>query len=339
MAATCRGIDVSSYQSAQNWAALVRGGLTYAAAKASEGEHTHDPRYRMHMDGMRGAAVLPQAYHYAWPNQDARTEADNYLAAVRPDAEAVAGFVHFLDLERRTDGKNYAGMTAVGIRAYAEAWIDRVKAAHPRQRVGCYTSAADIAAGHYPRNSDFLFYPAYPAGPLNWTQAEQRARPNPGRPPLFWQFASSPTDRSICYMTPAAYRAWAGHQEDDVPLTDADVQKIVKGILDADSIPASRVLPNADAKTNHTWTVRYALQTAVESARRAQQAAEKATTQLAAQGAAVTALAAQLGKGRDVAAIVAAVQAAVDKAVPAALADQVIDVTVHDAIPPAPAKS
>jgi GH25 family lysozyme M1 (1,4-beta-N-acetylmuramidase) len=217
MAATSRGIDVSGYQGAQDWAALVRGGLTYAAAKASEGEHTHDPHYRLHMDGMRGAAVLPQAYHYAWPNQDAHAEADNYLSAVHADASEVAGFVHFLDLERRTDGANYAGVSASQIRAYAEAWIDRVKAACPRQRVGCYTSASDIAAGHYPRNADFLFYPAYPAGPLNWTQAEQRSRPNPGVTPLFWQFASSPTDRSICYMTPAAYKTWAGHQEDDMP--------------------------------------------------------------------------------------------------------------------------
>jgi lysozyme len=222
MAATSRGLDVSSYQGPQDWAALVRGGVTYAAAKASEGEHTHDPRYRMHMDGMRGAGVLPQGYHYAWPNQSARAEADNYLAAVHADASEVTGYVHWLDLERRTDGRNYAGMSAAGIRAYAEAWVDRVKAAFPRQRVGCYTSADDITHGHYPRNSDFLFYPAYPSGPLNWTQAEQRSRPRPGgMTPLFWQFASSPTDRSIAYMTPAAYKAWAGHQEvPDVQLSD-----------------------------------------------------------------------------------------------------------------------
>lgn len=292
MAATSRCIDVSSYQGAQDWKALAAGGLTAVQVKASEGEHTHDAHYRMHMDGVLSvSSLLPQAYHFAWPNQDAHAEADNYIGVVEHDAEAHPAFVHWLDLERRSDGANYAGRSSSQIRAYAEAWIDRVKAAFPRQRVGCYTSGSDIAAGRYPRNSDALWYPAYPAGALSYTQAEQRSRPAPGGVrALFWQFTSSPLDRSICYLTPAQLRTWAGAEEDDMPLTDADVKKIVTALLDADTIPASRVLPNADSKTNPTWTVRYALQTAVESARSAQQTAQQAVAQTAGMGAALAAL-------------------------------------------------
>lgn len=221
MAAISRFIDVSSFQGAQDWAALARGGLTGAMVKATEGQHTHDPHYRMHMDGLTGAGVLPSAYHFGHPNQDAHAEAANYVGVVKADADRHAGFVHWLDLERETSGENYAGVSAAGIRAWAEAWIDRVKAAFPHQRVGCYTSAADIAAGHYPRNSDALWYPAYPAGLLSYTQAEQRTRPVIGGiRALFWQFTSTPIDRSICYMTPAAFKAWAGVptvREDDMP--------------------------------------------------------------------------------------------------------------------------
>jgi GH25 family lysozyme M1 (1,4-beta-N-acetylmuramidase) len=231
MAATSRGIDVSSYQGTQDWKALAAGGLTFAQVKASEGEHTHDTRYRAHMDGVLSvAALLPGAYHYGWPTQDPHAEADNYLSAVSRDADAHPAFIHWLDLERRSDGANYAGRTSGQIRAYAEAWIDRVRAAHPHQRVGCYTSGSDIAAGHYPRNSDALWYPAYPAGAMTYTQAEQRTRPAPsGVKALFWQFTSTPIDRSICYMTPAALRSWAGG--DDMPLTPADIKAVAAEVV------------------------------------------------------------------------------------------------------------
>lgn len=315
MAAISRGIDVSSYQGAQDWAALARGGLTCAWVKAGEGARTRDDHYRMHMDGILAvSSLLPGGYHFAWPNQDARADADNYVSIVRQDAEAHPAFMHWLDLERRVDGANYAGCTAAQVRAYAEAWVARVRAAFPHQRVGVYTSAADIAAGHYPRNSDALWYPAYPAGPLTYTQAEQRTRPAPGGIRAFgWQFTSTPLDRSIIYMTPAALRSWAGG--DDMPLTDADVQKVVKALLDADAIPASRVLPNSDAKTNTTWTVRYTLQTAVESARAAQQAAQTAVAQGAATAAALAAL------QHDGGLTAAEIQAAAEAGAHAALAE------------------
>jgi GH25 family lysozyme M1 (1,4-beta-N-acetylmuramidase) len=301
MAAISRGIDVSSYQGRQDWAALARGGLSFAQVKASEGQHTRDDHYRMHMDGILSvASLLPQAYHYAWPNQDAHREADNYLGAVSDDADAHPGFVHWLDLERRTDGANYAGRSGAQIRAWAEAWIDRVRAAHPRQRVGCYTSGEDIRRGHYPRNSDALWYPAYPSGAMSYTQAEQRARPAPsGVRALFWQFTSTPLDRSICYMTPAALRAWAGVpqtvQEDDMPLTDDDVRRIARQVVTG---AAGMHAPDDRA-------VDWALSSWVQAIYRQQ----------AAQGAAITALAQQLGQGRDVDTIVAAVNDAIANAV------------------------
>jgi GH25 family lysozyme M1 (1,4-beta-N-acetylmuramidase) len=246
MAATSRGIDVSSYQGKQDWKALAAGGLTFAQVKASEGEHSHDDHYRMHMDGILAVpSLLPQAYHYGWPTQDAHVEADNYLSAVSEDADRHPAFVHWLDLERRTDGANYAGRTSNQIRAWAEAWIDRVKAAHPRQRVGCYTSGDDIKTGRYPRNADALWYPAYPAGAMTYTQAEQRSRPAPhGVEALLWQFTSTPVDRSICYMTPAALRTWAGAtvQEDDMPLTPADIKAVAAEVVKELTAPDARDL-------------------------------------------------------------------------------------------------
>lgn len=323
MAATSRFIDVSSYQGAQDWKALAAGGLTGAQVKASEGEHTHDDHYRIHMDGILSVpSLLPQAYHYGWPTQDAHAEADNYLSAVGRDADAHAGFVHWLDLERRTDGANYAGRTSGQIRAWAEAWISRVRAAHPHQRVGCYTSAADIKAGRYPGNSDALWYPAYPSGAMTYTQAEQRSRPNPGVQPLFWQFTSTPIDRSICYMTPAALRTWAGAattvRETDVQLTDK--YTVHKGVW-SDGDQTATVgdwIAYGNLKGEATYKLVKAL-----------------SVQVAGQNAAITALAKQLGSGKDVGTIVAAVQQAI--------ADEVVRVEIatvpDDSTPTTAAKS
>lgn len=258
MAATSRGIDVSDFQGAQDWKALVKGGLTFAMVKATEGEHTHFDHYATHMSGMLAAGVLPGAYHYAWPNQSATVEADNYIGAVKADAAKHPGFTHWLDQERRTDGANYAGVNAAQIKAYATAWVARVKAAFPHQRVGVYTSGSDISAAHYPANSDALWYPAYPAGAMSYTQAEQRSRPAPsGVKALFWQFTSTPIDRSICYMTPAQLRTWAGAEEDDVALTAAqaaalaaipDMQKQLNSLHG--NVMAIGSLDEKDAKGN-----------------------------------------------------------------------------------------
>lgn len=314
MAATSRGIDVSDYQGAQDWQALVRSGVTFAMVKATEGEHTRFDHYPMHMAGMLAAGVLPGAYHYAWPNQDPRAEADNYIAAVREDAEAHPGFMHWLDQERREDGKNYAGVTNAQIRAYATAWVARVKAAFPRQRVGVYTSGSDITAAHYPANSDALWYPAYPAGAMTYTQAEQRTRPAPGGiKALFWQFTSTPIDRSICYLTPAALRAWAGAtvQEDDMP----SAQEIAAAVA---AYPL--VSPTSGEKHSLATFVRYQDQHYAAIMQR-----------LAAMDATISTLAGLVGKSVDTKAVIAAVTEAIADAVVH------VDVDVTGAASPAPA--
>ncbi|WP_206306197.1 glycoside hydrolase family 25 protein [Streptomyces humi] len=334
--ATCRGIDLSVYQPAQDWKAREAEGVVFAFAKASEGEHTHDARFAQHITGIIGAGLVPGAYHFAWPNQDVAAEAANYTAAVRPHAGP--GFVHWLDLERRSDGANYAGVTAGGIRAYATAWIAQVQAAFPGQRVGVYTSASDLAAGHAPATVP-LWYPAYPwSGATPYARAEARPQPSPsGRAPLFWQFTSTPLDRSICYLSESALRAWAAGTETDMPLTTDDVNKVAaavvaklvagggvletqdvskvaaaaaKAVLTMDGVIAAPA-DAPDVKTNPFW----ALQSYVKDTNarlRLVQATE------AAQSAAITQLAgavAAFDKTIDAAALVASVTAAIEAAV------------------------
>ncbi|MFM9613923.1 GH25 family lysozyme [Streptomyces niveiscabiei] len=213
MTSTSRGLDVSAYQGTQDWAKLKSDGLTFAFAKASEGEKSRDARFAIHIKGIKGAGLVAGAYHFAWPNQSAAKEAANYIAAVKPYASA--GFLHWLDLEAYHDGRNYKGRTAAQIKAYASAWIAAVQKAFPGQVVGIYTSASDIAAGHVPSDVP-LWYPAYPWGAATYARAEAAARPKPsGRTVTFWQFTSTPVDRNIAYLSPSALRAWAQGDADD----------------------------------------------------------------------------------------------------------------------------
>ncbi|GGM99128.1 glycoside hydrolase family 25 protein [Streptomyces fuscichromogenes] len=333
---TCRGIDLSVYQGAQDWKAREAEGVVFAFAKASEGEHTHDQHFVQHITGIIGAGLVPGAYHFGWPNQDVATEAANYVAAVRPYARQ--GFVHWLDLERRSDGSNYAGTTAAGIRAYATAWIAKVQAAFPGQQVGVYTSGSDLAAGHAPATVP-LWYPAYPwSGAATYAQAEAHPKPGPsGRSPLFWQFTSTPLDRSICYLSESALRAWAAGTETDMPLTTDDIDKVAaavvaklvagggvletqdvskvasataKAVLTLDGVIAAPT-DAPDVKTNQFW----ALQSYVKDTNarlRLVQATE------AAQSAAIAQLAtavAAFDKTIDAAALAASVTAAIEAAV------------------------
>lgn len=218
--ATCRGIDVSAYQGAQNWTSRKAEGVVFAFAKASEGQTTHDSGFAGHIKSIKAAGLVPGGYHFAWPNQEVVKEAANYVATVKPYAGR--GFTHWLDLERYTDGRNYAGRTPAQIKAYATAWIAAVQKAFPGQRVGVYTSADDIAKGHVPAGVP-LWYPAYTWGSstVGYATAEAHAQPRPsGRAPLFWQFTSTPVDRSICYLTAAQLRDWAAGDEPDAPEED-----------------------------------------------------------------------------------------------------------------------
>lgn len=231
--ATCRGLDVSAYQGTQDWADHKKDGVVFAFAKASEGQHSRDPKFATHITGIKAAGLVPGAYHFAWPNQDVATEAANYIAAVKPYAGK--GFTHWLDLERYSDGRNYSGRSASQILGWVSTWVVKVSAAYPGQRVGIYTSADDIAAGHVPAGLP-LWYPAYPWGPAAYSKAEAAAQPKPnGRAPLIWQFTSQPLDRSIAYMSAADFRNWAAGtvtpQEDNtMAVSDADAEKIALAV-------------------------------------------------------------------------------------------------------------
>lgn len=211
--ATCRGVDVSGYQKAQNWAEHKKTGVAFAFAKASEGMNSRDAMFDRHIADIIKAGLVPGAYHFAWPNQDAHREAANYIGAVKP--YTTGPFMHWLDLERYEDGRNYRGRTAAEIQTWVKTWVSLVRKAFPGNFVGVYTSSSDIEAGRFPNGVE-LWYPAYPKQGATYAEAEKRGRPNAsGIKPLIWQFTSQPLDRSVAYVSAAELRTIAGNKKSD----------------------------------------------------------------------------------------------------------------------------
>lgn len=211
--ATSRGIDVSGYQKAQDWNAHKKDGVEFAFAKASEGMHSRDKMFETHMAGILKAGLVPGAYHFAWPNQDVQAEAANYIGAVKPYTSGP--FMHWLDLERYEDNRNYKNRTAAEIQAWAAEWVRIVRKKFPNNFVGVYTSGSDIQAGRFP-NGVQLWYPAYPVQGSSYERAEKAGQPKPsGIKPLVWQFTSKPLDRNIAYVSAKELRAMAGNKKVD----------------------------------------------------------------------------------------------------------------------------
>ncbi len=79
---TLRGVDVSSYQGAINWATVRATGVTFAFAKSSEGSSLVDSYFARNWAGMRAAGVIRGAYHYFHPGVSAQTQVNLVVSTV-----------------------------------------------------------------------------------------------------------------------------------------------------------------------------------------------------------------------------------------------------------------
>lgn len=263
---TVTGIDVSSYQSST----FPTAGLGFVMVKATEGTGYVNPRHAAQVAHARAAGLVVGHYHFARPG-DMATQVRYFLAHATP----AAGDVLCLDWEDSEVTSDWK-----------DAWLRYVRVKAPGHRVILYCNRdfwlhRDTTS--YCGDGLWIADPDAPAG-----------HPRVEHPWTLHQYSfAGGIDRNVArFPDPGALRAWAAtttptpQEDDDMPTA----KEVVDALLDADEIPASRVLPNADAATNPRWTVRYTLQTAVESARASQQAAEACVAQLASISAVLTAM-------------------------------------------------
>lgn len=78
-----RGIDVSTYQGAIDWAKVKASAYSFAFAKATEGEFTVDDSFAENWAAIKSAGMLRGAYHFFRPYRDAAAQAQHFLTQVQ----------------------------------------------------------------------------------------------------------------------------------------------------------------------------------------------------------------------------------------------------------------
>lgn len=114
-----KGVDVSHYQGAINWATLKDGGVGFAYIKASEGAQFRDPRFDENWRRSKEAGVPRAAYHFFTLCKTGAEQAANFIAATPVEAN---GLPHALDAEQT--GKCRSGRRVGDPVAEIKAFLD-----------------------------------------------------------------------------------------------------------------------------------------------------------------------------------------------------------------------
>ncbi len=79
-----RGVDVSHWDGAIDWAKVKSGGIEFAIMKVTETTTFVDPTFVANWKGAAGAGVIRGAYHFFRANADAIKQADFFLSTMGP---------------------------------------------------------------------------------------------------------------------------------------------------------------------------------------------------------------------------------------------------------------
>jgi lysozyme len=78
-----KGIDISTYQGAIDFAAVKAAGVAFVYAKATHGLRENDDRFARYHDDARTKGLAFGAYHFLQLNEDGAAQADHFLAATQ----------------------------------------------------------------------------------------------------------------------------------------------------------------------------------------------------------------------------------------------------------------
>lgn len=161
---TLRGVDVSDYQGSIDWASAKADGITFAFAKATEGETLVDSKFASNWAGMKAAGVVRGAYHFFHPNESATTQADFVLSTV--------GTLEAGDLPIVLDFEVLDGVSEATAVADAVTFLQKVSSATGKTAI-LYMSA-EFLGGSYPELSHYPLWVANygvscPGLPSEWS--------------------------------------------------------------------------------------------------------------------------------------------------------------------------
>ena len=120
-----QGIDVSHFQGTVNWSAVKAAGITFAYAKATDGNTYTDPLFKTNWPAMQAAGILRGAYHFYESNDDPLTQAQNFLKVV--------GTLGVQDLPPVVDIEAFKGNFGTqSLASNLQVWLDTIASALQR---------------------------------------------------------------------------------------------------------------------------------------------------------------------------------------------------------------
>lgn len=120
------GIDVSHFQGDVDWPAVASAGISFCFIKATEGLRDVDPMFERNWAGAKAAGLLRGAYHFFHPDEDAKGQAEHFLATVPLDSGALPPA---LDIEVTN------GVGPQALQAGIETWVKIIEAKAGRKPV------------------------------------------------------------------------------------------------------------------------------------------------------------------------------------------------------------
>lgn len=194
-----RGFDVSHYQGNVDWASLKsRYGITWGAAKATEGTSYKDSQFAANWRKMKAAGLVRMAYHFAHPGGSASAAAQTFLSYVGPVDPTD---IMVMDME-----SNPNNLPMLQVRDWLAAWADVVTKETGRKPF-LYTGSGYIQNNstkdlkpHYAA----WWFPRYSASTWPSSITGYPSSNNWGGAPDIWQFSQSfagSMDANVANMT------------------------------------------------------------------------------------------------------------------------------------------
>jgi lysozyme len=128
------GVDVSHHQGRIDWKALADDGIAFAYIKATEGESFRDANFATNWHGAAFAGLHRGAYHFFTLCRTGSDQAQNFIAQVPRDPNALPPAVDAESMDPCTNGRPVANVVQE-----LETFLDRL-AAHYGRRPLIYTT-------------------------------------------------------------------------------------------------------------------------------------------------------------------------------------------------------
>jgi lysozyme len=190
------GIDVFSNDgNLIDWQTVKNSDISFAFAKATEGETYVDSLFTEHWKSMKAAGIIRGAYHFFRPLKDPKLQADNFLKQIQDleigDLPAVLDIEHYpekIALEWQQVSLNQR----INI---IQQWLDRVEAATKRKPM--IYSSPGFWDEYMEDSQAFINYPLWLAHYTNEPEPTVPANNWGGKGWTIWQYTETGTVAGI----------------------------------------------------------------------------------------------------------------------------------------------